>query len=96
MVVRIKGEPLDLTTLDEVATIQYEWQITDDGEIAGLVAGDMGYDFTGVTLQALVGAALYAVADEGRETKQWPLHTELQETLSALLKTARKVIGERP
>jgi hypothetical protein len=96
MVVRAKAEPLDLTAFDEVAEHQYEWQIANDGEIAGLVAGDQGYDFTGVTLQELVGAALYAVADEGWETQQWPLHNELQEALAALVKTSRKVIGARP
>ena len=46
----------------ELARASYGWSVDRDGEVAGLVAGDMGYDGSGIPLGTLVADALKATA----------------------------------
>jgi len=89
--------PVDFALFDEIAATQYEWQVAEDGKIWGLVAGDQGYDDTGICLVDLVFRALCRADDAGWDslragTPDWSFHAAIQDALGALIQVCRGVL----
>lgn len=77
--------------MDELMKIYekaYGWEMSDDGELHGLVAGDMGFDDTGVTLMALYGRA-HDAADCATAAR-------LSRALSALVDLCAATVKDAP
>lgn len=55
---RKEDHPLDREAILAFAKRAYGWTVMWDGELAGLVAGDMGYGESGVNLGLLVSHAI--------------------------------------
>ena len=69
----------------------YGWTLDKDDYLAGLVAGDMGYDSTDMKLSDLIIEAQVA-EDKAqralpREARSWPVHTAIMNLVAACAKS---------
>lgn len=82
-------EKIERVSFAEIYSKAYGWTVTDDGYLAGLVAGDMGYEITDKKLEDLFVDAQVAEEKSARETKgPWPFH----EAVMTLVQTAVEVL----
>lgn len=87
---RREDNPLDVAGFEELASRQYGWTVLWDGELAGLVAGDMGYEDSGVNLGVLVAHALAKTSGHPSAARQ----REIDAALSVLVELCRKAVKE--
>lgn len=74
---------------EEIYEKAYGWEMSDGGELHGLVSGDMGYDDTGVTLMSLYGRAQDA-ADHATSSRLKRALTTLVDLCVATVRDAQK------
>lgn len=75
---------IDLDEYLDLARRSYGWTIGNDGTVCGLVAGDMGYDFSSVQLGALV-AVTFGLCRDHQESEEFQRASEALMTLCARL-----------
>lgn len=83
-----KHQPI--TQFNEVAARSYGWTISYGGELNGLIAGDMGYEGTGISLHTLLETALEVEADMPRG------YNKVTEALGQLVAACREVLPAPP
>lgn len=84
---REEDNPLNRESFLAIASQAYGWTTAWDGELHGLVAGDMGYEGTGVNLGVLVA---HAMAETGHGD---PKCIALEDKLSELISMCREVLS---
>ena len=79
----------DHVAFEAFAARAYGWTVTRDGNLAGLTAGDMGYEDAGMTLGILVANAISAVSGT-------PLCDQLADKLTELVSLCREALRVEP
>lgn len=86
------GGAIPIAALRDLAKRQYHWAVGIDGELAGLVAGDMGYDFAGVFLANLIFEAQVEAHEIGLSTRDWTHDTAINQALGTLIEACATAI----